>query len=391
MLTILIAFAVKDFFTELSRYELIIFCAFVFTLLVQLFYYLFFYSRVTLKRKPAEQKSETGLPPVSVVICARDEELNLKAFLPSVLEQDYPNYEVIVVNDCSTDDTDIVLDLFSKKYEHLRVTTIKQDEKFTHGKKLALTVGIKAAKHDWLLLTDADCKAVSNKWLSTMASNFTDNCEIVLGYGGYFPQKGFLNMLIRYDAFFVALQYLSFALAGKPFMGVGRNLAYRKELFFRNKGFASHSHIFSGDDDLFVHQAATRSNTCVEFRHESHTLSNPKETLKAWFKQKRRHFTTGPHYRAGIKLILAIEPFSRILFWTIGIYAMFISANLIWIIAGTLAFRIIVNSVIIKIASLRLNERKIFIPSLVYDLLSPLFHLAVHTANRLTPRRSKWN
>lgn len=381
----------KDFFIELSRYELIIFCAFVLTLLVQLFYYLFFYIRVTLKRKPTELKNEPELPPVSIIICARDEELNLKAFLPSVLEQDYPNFEVVVVNDCSTDDTDIVLDFFSKKYEHLRVTTIKQDEKFTHGKKLALTVGIKAAKHEWLLLTDADCKPVSNKWLATMASNFNDNFEIVLGYGGYFPQKGFLNMLIRYDAFFIALQYLSFAIAGKPFMGVGRNLAYRKELFFRKKGFASHSHIFSGDDDLFVHQAATKSNTGVEFRHDSHTLSNPKETFKAWFKQKKRHFTTGPHYRAGVKFLLALEPLSRLLFWTIGIYTMFVSANLIWVIAGAITFRIIVNSVIIKIASLRLNERKIFIPSLVYDLLSPLFHFAVHVANRLTPRRSKWN
>lgn len=380
----------KDLLFELSEYELVLLGVLAIFLVIQLFYYLFFYLRVALAHRSTEIQQDADLPPVSIVICARDEELNLKAFLPSVLEQDYPNYEVVVVNDCSTDDTDVLLDLFSRKYQHLRFTTIKQDYKFSHGKKLALTIGIKAAKHEWLLLTDADCKPASNLWLATMASRFNADTEVVLGYGGYFPKKGILNKLIRFDSFFIALQYLGFAMAGKPFMGVGRNLAYRKELFFRNKGFASHAHIFSGDDDLFIHEVANKKNTKVEFRHQSHTLSNPKETFKAWFQQKKRHFTTGPHYRGSIKLALALEPLSRLFFWSLAIFLLTFP-NLLWIVLATIGFRLLVNGVIIKIAMNRLNERKIFIPSLVYDLLSPLFHFAIHVANRLTPRRSKWN
>ncbi|HRX68490.1 MAG TPA: glycosyltransferase [Tenuifilaceae bacterium] len=380
----------KDFFFQLSTYEIVTLSILTFFVIIQLFFYLNFYLRVALPRKPKVTTDKKNQPPVSIVICARDEELNLKSFLPSVLEQDYPDFEVIVVNDCSTDDTDMLLDVFTRKYPNLRYTTIKQDDKFTHGKKLALTVGIKAAKNSWLLLTDADCKPVSNRWLASMASNFDDSTELVLGYGGYFPERGLLNKLIRFDAFFIAMQYMGFALAGSPYMGVGRNLAYRKELFFRNRGFASHSHIFSGDDDLFVHQVANKRNTKVEVSHQAHTLSNPKQTYKAWFSQKKRHLTTGVLYKKRIKFLLSLEPLSRIFFWSVAIFSLTFP-NLTWIALGAILFRLVLNGIIIKIVLNRLNEKKIFIISLVYDLLSPFMQIAIHSAIRLTPKRSKWN
>ena len=390
LLANLTAYIVKDFFLQLSSYEIVTLSTLAFFLIIQLYFYLNFYLRVALLRKANANSEGKSLPPVSIVICARNEELNLKSFLPSVLEQDYPNFEVVVVNDCSTDDTDMLLDIFSRKYPNLRYTTIKLDEKFTHGKKLALTVGIKAAKNSWLLLTDADCQPVSNKWLESMASNFHEKTELVLGYGGYFPKKGLLNKLIRFDTFFIAMQYMGFALAGKPYMGVGRNLAYRKEVFFKNRGFASHSHIFSGDDDLFVQQVANKRNTKVETSHFSHTLSNPKETYKAWFNQKKRHLPTGAHYKKWVKFLLSLEPLSRVFFWGIAIYSLTIQ-NLAWVALGTILFRLIVNGIIIKIVMIRLNERKIFIISLLYDLLSPFMQTAIHAAIRLTPKRSKWN
>jgi len=233
-----------------------IFITYAISWIIQLLYFLVFYIRIAFKinQKSATEKKE----PVSVIICAQNEAENLKNNLPAILEQNYENFQVIVVNDCSTDNSQDILSEMMTRYPNLYVTRIDKDEKFSHGKKLALTVGIKAAKNEWLLFTDADCKPADKNWIASMASNFTEKTDIVLGYGGSIKSKGLLNRLIRFDNLFIALQYFTFARAGIPYMGVGRNLAYRKSLFFKARGFASHHHIISGDDDLFVNQNASK-------------------------------------------------------------------------------------------------------------------------------------
>ena len=196
---------------------------------IQILFYLFFYMRISIiKRKKRTAIQED---PVSVIICARNEEENLKKFLPAFLEQKYSNYEVIVVNDSSEDDSEFVLNDFAKKYSHLRISTIKKDAKFSHGKKLAITIGIKAAKYEKMLFCDADCVPQSDQWLRLMQQSFRDKKEIILGYGGYQQQSGFLDKLIRYDTYSIAVNYMSFAHAGIPYMGVGRNLAYTKNIY----------------------------------------------------------------------------------------------------------------------------------------------------------------
>jgi biofilm PGA synthesis N-glycosyltransferase PgaC len=239
----------------------------------------------------------TAQPPVSIIICARNELKNLRAFLPSVLEQDYPKFQVVVVNDCSWDESAKYLEEMADAYPHLKIVTIKEQEKYPHGKKLALTLGIKGADHDFLLMTDADCKPASAAWLKRMASHFSEGKEIVIGYGAYMKEPGLLNKWIRFDTVYNALFFLGRAINGKAYMGVGRNLAYRKSLFFANKGFARHYHIMSGDDDLFVNETATASNTAVCLEPEAFTLSKPKTSWTAWLHQKRRHMSTGVHYK----------------------------------------------------------------------------------------------
>ena len=215
---------------------------------------------------------QTTQPPVSVIICAKDEVDNLRKYLPLILDQDYPEFEVIVVNDGSTDETENLLNALKKIYPKLRSTFVPMGVTNLSTKKLALTLGIKAAKYDWLLLTDADCVPEDKAWIKLMARNFTQETEFVLGYGAYFNKKGFVNRLITYDTLYIALQYLGFTLAGKPYMGVGRNMAYRKEVFFRQKGFASNLNLRSGDDDLMVNRAAHKTNTRIEIAPESTTL-----------------------------------------------------------------------------------------------------------------------
>jgi len=365
----------------------LILVAFGITFLIQLFYYLFYYSRILFYKQKA--KNNGANEPVSVIICARNEQENLEKNLPSILTQNYPDYEVIVVNDCSEDETEFVLERFQKKYKHLKTTTLKQDEKFYHNKKLALTIGIKAAKNDLLLLTDADCIANSEKWIEKMQGNFSDKTDIVLGYGGYKTEKKLINNLIRFDTLFVAIQYLSFALAGKPYMGVGRNLAYRKSLFFKNKGFARHSHIISGDDDLFINEVAKKKNTKIEISKESITQSLAESSFSGWFKQKKRHISTGKLYKFGTKWRLFCENISRILFYA------FFAISLIWFteyyiyIAGAFGIRLLLQLIIYKVAMSRLNEKYLLIPSILYDIMMPFLNFILILANYFTPK-NKW-
>ncbi len=273
-------------FQTLPGWQLALVVAFAASLAVQIVYYLFFFLRLTLYSPPKER---TGSEPVSVIICAWNEEENLKTNLQSILEQDYPEFEVVVVNDHSLDETEILLKAWQHKYEHLRVVNLTKQNVNMRGKKFAISMGIKGAKYDRLLFTDADCRPTSKHWLRFMCNGLTDEKELVLGYGGFEKQKGLFNKLYRYEGVHTALQYFSYALAGMPYMGVGRNLAYKKELFYRTKGFIKHRHLASGDDDLMVNEVATSKNTEIEVRKLAHTLSAPQKNMTAWWLQKRRH------------------------------------------------------------------------------------------------------
>lgn len=366
--------------------------------MILLWYYLFYFLRISLHKDiysgSSLSKKEECLP-VSVIICARNEDHNLSEFLPFILSQDYPKYEVVIVDDCSWDNTPYVLREFAKKYSHLKVITIKEEEKHPHGKKFALMVGIKGASYNHLLLTDGDCKPVSNQWIKKMIGKFTDGKEIVLGYSKYEKQPGILNKLIRFDAFHIALQYLGFAMAGSPYMGVGRNLAYRKELFFKHKGFASHYHIQSGDDDLFINEAATRENTAVEFSEESHTESRVKKSYKEWIEQKRRHITTWTKYKLSDKVRLGIYLFAQICFW-LSFFGLFIfyKPTLFgkydgYIIGGIALFKTIIQMIIFKLAMDKLKEKDLLLLSLFAELFMLGLYPVLSIWNRLW-QKQKW-
>lgn len=279
-------------------------------LLIQLYYILFVYSKLAL-HKVKSYKESPSFAPVSVIICAHNEEQNLKQFLPSILAQDYPDFEVIVVNDYSTDETKWILEDFKRQYGQLHVVDIKEHIRLKNSKKFALTLGIKAAKHEVLIMTDADCEPQSNQWLKEIAGAYSERKEIVLGYSPYFKKTGFLNKLIRFETAHTAMSYLSYALKRNAYMGVGRNLSYLKSLFFKGKGFNAHMHIKSGDDDLFVNQNATRHNVNIAIHPDAHIYSNPKETWKSYYKQKARHAGASviykkPHQRMlGTQLVTA--------------------------------------------------------------------------------------
>lgn len=291
--------------------------------LIQLVYYLFIYGKLFSWRRQPETATK---PPVSVIIAARNEAENLQKYLPAILEQDYPEFEVIVANDCSYDNTGELLREMKERYPRLRIVEIPENDKYRHGKKFAVTMAVKAATHDLLLFTDADCYPLSRGWIRHMQQGYSapagiawrgkaQETAIVLGVSPYAKRRGFLNAFIRYETFYTALNYLSFALAGIPYMGVGRNLSYRRSLFFEQKGFASHLHLKSGDDDLFVNRAARRGNTRIEFSPEAQTMSEPERTWGDFLRQKRRHQSVGKYYKGHHKFLLGLHAAATLLFY----------------------------------------------------------------------------
>ncbi|RYD80131.1 MAG: glycosyltransferase [Sphingobacteriales bacterium] len=299
-----------------------------------------------------------------------------------LLSQNYPEYEIIIINDQSEDETKYVLEEYEAVYApKLKVVTITDHIYEFSGKKFALTLGIKAAQNPIILLTDADCKPVGENWIGAMASPYKNKqTDIVLGFSPYEKKGSLLNLFIQFDTFYTALQYLSFALGNNPYMGVGRNLSYRKELFFKSKGFAPFLKINSGDDDLFVNHNATATNTAVQLNPESFTLSQPKKSWMAWFHQKKRHMRTGKLYKAKHKYALAYIFFSNWFFY-LAVIATCILVKPFWIGLAVLGLRMKLQTAISFGAAKRLQMPGLwpFVPfiDIIYQLIyMPIFGLA---------------
>ena len=355
---------------------------FSFLFLVQLYYYLFIYLKLAIYK---EQK-KIFTKAVSVVVCGYNEEKHWQALVAKLLLQDYPTFEIVLVNDQSTDNTKFVFKQW-ENHPKIKLVDIGEDIKKGLGKKFALTLGIKAAKYDYLLLTDADCYPRDKDWISSMAQHFS-NKTIVLGYGAYEKRKGLLNKLVRFDTFQVAMQYFSYALIGKTYMGVGRNLAYKKSLFFDNKGFATHLHLPSGDDDLFIKEVASASNTAVSFTYSSQTLSVPKNNWKSWIRQKSRHLSTGVYYKNYHKMMLGLWTLSQALFWILFLALLFWQPY-IHIIISLFMVRLAVQMLVSYPIMEKLEEKDLLFLYPFLELLFIIFYF-IFIVNRIIKKKRFW-
>jgi cellulose synthase/poly-beta-1,6-N-acetylglucosamine synthase-like glycosyltransferase len=354
---------------------------------VQLWYYLYFFMRLANYVTPQKEASQEY--PVSVIICAKNEAGNLVNNLPGVLFQDYKTtHDVTVVNDNSTDESKYVLEEFQRRFKSLNVIPLKQEAKGIPGKKFPLSVGIKSSRYEIVLLTDADCIPASEFWIKKMQDGYEPHVEVVLGYGAYKKHPGLLNKLIRFETFHTALQYFSYALAGKPYMGVGRNLSYRKDIFLRNKGFSTINHIPSGDDDLFINMIANKNNTAIVIDKEAYTLSEPHTTWNSWMQQKNRHYTTAKFYKPSHKFLLSFYATTHVLIYPLTI-ATAIFFN--WYVAvGIFAVRLIVQAIIWYRCMKKLNESDLFPLFLFFDIWIFVYNLFFFPSLLKKPSR-KWD
>ncbi len=361
-------------------------------LTVQLSYYIFLFSRLAVYKKTSSINSYTE--PVSVIICAKNELANLQKNLPKILSQDYSDFQVIIVDDQSIDYTFEWLNEIKNSYKNLSVFQSDKNSELK-GKKNALNLGITAAQHDLILLTDADCRPIGDHWLKNMADNFQVN-NIVLGYG---PMEKFgkekahiwsaiINKFIRYDTFFIAIQYFSYALAGIPYMGVGRNMGYKKQLFLENNGFDNINKTLSGDDDLFVSKAAEKKQVDIEINEQTFMYSRAKTSISDWMRQKQRHHSTATQYKWIHQLLLAVYWVSLAGFYVTLMMQIFRG----FLIAGIIlwSLKILVQMLIFYHIAKRLKEQDLikYIP--LFDYISFVFYIIL--AMKLICKESKeWN
>lgn len=245
------------------------------------------------------------LPPITLIIAARNEAENLQRFLPAVLRQDYPGeWEVIVALDRCTDESAAVVSGFQGQNPRLRMVVIDALPGGWTGKKHALDQAIAVARHDFLAFTDADCE-LPPRWLQGMAGRFAQGADVVLGVSPYAPGPGFLNLFIRYETWMTAMLYTGLARLGMPYMAVGRSLAYRRRWFEAGRGFEGIAHRVSGDDDLLVNRAGRTAKVDVLTGIDYQVVSLPKRTWREWLRQKQRHGSAGKAYSLRSLLILS--------------------------------------------------------------------------------------
>lgn len=325
--------------------------------------------------------------PVSIIVCAHDEEENLRELVPLLVNQDHPAFEVIIVEDRCNDGTYDYLREAAVQYTNLRTVRVQYKPDHIGGKKFALTLGIKAARYEHLLFTDADCRPAS-QWARTVSSYYTTGTDIILGFSPYTKTAGWLNSFIRFEALLTAIQYMSLAWLGKPYMGVGRNLSYKKTKFFSGKGFGDHQHLLGGDDDLFVNEHATSANTVAITSKDSIVYSIPSGNLADFLHQKLRHLSVGKYYRMADKICLGVFMLTWLITWLLLLPAWQVEP-LPGIVPAVFLLRWIVLIVLYRIASRKLQEdfEMWKIPAL--DFIFAFYYL-VTGLRALVAKRLRW-
>ena len=329
-----------------------------------------------------DEASDADLPPVSVVIACRNEQQNLKSNLQYIVNQQYPEFEIVIVDDNSTDGTSEYISELVANISSCNIKLVKNDGR---GKKSALSCGIRAAAYEHLIFTDADCRPASENWISGMMTCFDEPNPLVLGYGEL-SGKTFAARFASYDAALIAMQYMGFSSLGRAYMGVGRNIAYSRKLWDTLGGFDSHSDLASGDDDLLVREAAKHIRPTVCFSHEAKTISPAKDSIGKLLRQKSRHISTSAKYSLLDKFLSGGEILSRTLFFAVAVAMLFVN----WKIA--LVFFVV--RLVVAMAShvwfcrATKTDFNLFM-SLIFDIFAPFFYFAL-LVYRIFNRKTEW-
>lgn len=350
--------------------------------MIQLLYLLIVYARPLRAAKHARcESAENAAKPVSVIVYARGEAEDLRRNLPHILNQEYPDFEVIVVNDGSDAESEDVLKLFSNEYKHLYYTYVPTDTQYLSHKKLALTMGIKAAKHDILLFTEANCRPHSNKWITSMTGTYTKSTDIILGYCSYGNYPGFFQKLVAYDNLINGLRYIASALSRSPYSGNGQNLSYRKEVFFAHKGYSKSLNLHAGADDLFINETSNPVNTQVVYSPNSLMEADQTEDFLTYKLMKVSRAATEQYYRGSSLLFYRTETCSFLLFLAASLIAIVVGLLGNWLLSALAGFlwvlRFAIRAVILRKSAILLQQKPLTGWLCILELVQPAFNFYI--------------
>lgn len=353
---------------------------------LQILHFIIVYGRTAFYK--GSKKVNDKLYSVSVVLCVKNEAHSLQQRLPTILEQQYPNFEVVVVNDASQDETEYTLRVLQEIYPHLKVVNLPVSVNNFHGKKFPLSIGIKSAKNEIILLTEADSIPTSYDWISEIVKGFTENKEIVLGYNAYEKKAGLLNAFIQFENQTISMNYLGYAMLGNPYMGIGKNLAYKRSLFFENGGFISHYNIPVGDDDLFVNKVAKPKNTSVVLSSDSIILSSAKTRYYDWVMQKKKYYSSLKHFKFKDRFLTSLLPVSTFFLYLLVAASIVLGVPWQYVVVALL-IRYIFQIICYYRASLVLGTKKIAIFAPLFELFFLFYNTIIRITTLLT-KKKRW-
>jgi len=351
--------------------------------LFQILYYVMLFFMFSFHKQKHIENTER--PPVSIVIVAKNDAHLLIKTLPKYLQQDYPQFEVVVVNDNSDDETPQLIKDFQNHFNNLKLVNLESSVTNIKGKKFPLALGIKAASYEHVLLTDANCLPASNQWIELIAKHFSDTVKIVLGFNSVRKKIGLLNAFTRFDKLHQAIQYFSYCLAKIPLMGVGQNLAYTKTIFFNNKGFASQNHLHFGDDDLFINQVATSKNCAIAYDKDAHTISSHRSDFRNWFLLKIFKSKTRKLYTKGVRFLLNFYHFLMTFSYLALGFAIYFTLHhfgYLLIVASILVLKYIVQYISFGFAAAKLNEKRLIPHILFFDIIFSILNPVVYVISK---------
>lgn len=365
--------------------SLVVFVLFAAITFIELLYYYLLYARFAFRRTPAMPEIGLDAPPVSVIMVVKDAAAALLKTLPRLLNQHYPNFELVIVNDNSKDDTQLLLLEYQQQYPNIHVVNLDSAVTSIRGNKYAMSIGIRCAKYENLVFTDAECAPTSVHWLEHVAGQFSDNTHIVLGYSTYQKRNNPFNRLLHFDTMVAAMQYFSLALAHSTYRGDHKNIGFSKTLFYKQKGFAAHNHLVYGDEDIFISKASNQKNTAIVYSPESFTVLQRSAYYNYWCHHKEGLLFTRKYNTVKNRFLLNAYGIVNLLFYIALAFAIILTCKnlpLLAVVLGIACLRFISMYLVYGFSAKRLNEKQTIPALLLYDLtfavMNPLYYISAH-------------
>ena len=344
-------------------------------------------------RKEKSRTSNEDLPPISIVITAHNEAHHLVESLPVILTQEYPDYEVVLVNDNSQDEIEQLALELNNRYHHLHYVNMGSSRSTMEGRKFPFAIGIQAASNPTVVFTNSSCIPSSPFWLQHIASKFVRQKEVVLAHTTYQSRGGLLNKWLHYDALVNSVRAFSYTLAKMPVLADSHNLAFKRHLFFDNKEkFFALSRLPFGEDNIFINQVANGKMCDVAVDPEAVIYQTP-ISFSDWLRNKRYELVSQSYYRALHRFVLQCYNWLSFLFYPAAIASIALAAlEMNWLALGigigVTLLKFGMQFMVFHKGAKKMGEKGAAVSMLFFDLFFLLLQPWIYLASKF--EKSRW-